>query len=179
MLKSFPSLQWTCRKRKGYRKKSSFLTWHREERLSQAAWDTEGLRQRVPKSEKNCVTPLRLSRVGPPRLAKRFSLTEQPCNAVLFRKSSAFTRAADLTAADLVSGRVGGVAVDSVVELATNEFRRSNSLSAGEQSGTLERLSQNAVLASSADWNPAFFQGGSGGNVESDAVSISGERLRF
>ena len=58
-------------------------------------------------------------------------------------------------------------------------FRRSNSLNAGGHRGTFERLSQNAVFASSADRNPALFQGGSGGGVDSVVGSILGERFRF
>jgi hypothetical protein len=86
-------------------------------------------------------------------------------------------RAARLVA-DLVV-RPADLATVLVVGPTDNQFRRSNSLNAGGQSDTLERLSQNAVLASSADRNPALFHGGSGGGVDSVGRSTSGERFRF
>jgi len=69
--------------------------------------------------------------------------------------------------------------VDLVVDLIANEFRRSNSLNAGGQSGTFERLSQNAVFVSSADRNPTLFHGGSGDKEDSIAGSILNKSFRF
>lgn len=98
-------------------------------------------------------TPLISRRSGPPRLAKRFSWAEQPFNEV---ESKEPTRAAGLAG--------GG-------------FRRSNSFKECGKSATFERLSQNAMFASSADRNPPLFHGGSYGGVVSSPTS--GERLRL
>ena len=87
------------------------------------------------------------------------------------------TSAADLVV-DLIIGLIAALG-ELRPDLANNEFRLSNSFSARGQSGTFERLSQNAVFASSADWKPPCFQNGSGGGVEAVDRLSSGELLCF
>jgi hypothetical protein len=99
-----------------------------------------------------------LRRSEPPRLIKRFNWAEQPSKAMEFKE---FLKAADLAA---------------------NEFRRSNSFKAREQSGIFEILKilfQNAVFIFSADRNSALFHVDSDRRVEFAVRRISDERLRF